>query len=81
MRQQPIKYQDGPIGEIALVPDFLPAPENLAFKEKTVKVTLSLSKSTLDFFKGKAAHHQAKYQRMIRILLDKYAAHYAELGH
>ena len=81
MKRQPITYQDGPIGQVALVADFLPAPENLTFKEETVKVTLALNKSTVDFFKDSAAHHRAKYQRMIRVLLDKYAAQHTGSGH
>ena len=68
------KYTDGPIGRIEIVPDFLPSPQDLAFKDDQVKVTLSLSKSTINFFKRQAAYHQAKYQRMIRRLLDSYVA-------
>ncbi|MEM7055770.1 MAG: hypothetical protein AAF392_02720 [Bacteroidota bacterium] len=39
MKQQPITYQDGPIDQVVIVADFLPAPENLTFKEESVKVT------------------------------------------
>jgi len=35
-----IKYTDEPLGEPKVVPDFLPAPEDLVFKEEGVKVTL-----------------------------------------
>jgi|TARA_B110000263_G_scaffold204661_1_gene185004 predicted DNA binding CopG/RHH family protein len=66
------KYNDGPIGEIEVVDDFLPSPEELAFKEDTVKVTIALSKSSVEFFKGKAEEHQTAYQKMIRRLLDSY---------
>jgi hypothetical protein len=38
-----IKYTDEPIGPMKVVPDFLPAPEDLVFKEDTVKVTIALS--------------------------------------
>jgi hypothetical protein len=31
--------------------DFLPSPEELALKDETVKVTISLSKTSIDFFK------------------------------
>ena len=77
------KYTEGPIGRIALVPDFLPTPEELVLRggEEKVKVTLSLNKSTLDFFKQKASRHHAKYQRMIRTLLDQYVAHHAADKH
>ena len=37
-----------------------------------MKVTLALSKSSVEFFKSEAAKHQTQYQRMIRRLLDSY---------
>jgi predicted DNA binding CopG/RHH family protein len=55
-----------------VVADFLPSPAELAFKEDGVKVTLALSKSSVDFFKSEASKHQTQYQRMIRRLLDSY---------
>jgi len=66
------KYTDEPIGKIEIVADMLPSPEELAFKEDTVKVTISLSKSSVDFFKKEAKKHDTKYQQMIRRLLDAY---------
>ena len=67
------KYSDdGPIGEIEFVDDFLPSPDELAFKEDTVKVTIALSKSSVDFFKEKAQENDTAYQKMIRRLLDSY---------
>ncbi len=66
------KYSEGPIDEIEVVEDFLPSPDELAFKEDTVKVTISLSKSSVDFFKAKAEEHHTAYQKMIRKLLDSY---------
>jgi hypothetical protein len=70
-----IHYKDEPMA-MEVVPDFLPPPERLVLKEETVKVTLSLSKPTLEFFKRRARRQQAKYQRMIRRVLDLYASHY-----
>lgn len=67
-----IKYTDEPLGDIQLVPDFLPSPAELAFREEGVKVTLSLSKKSIDFFKSEASKHHTQYQRMIRRLLDAY---------
>jgi len=67
-----IKYTDEPIGKVKVVADMLPSPEELAFKEDTVKVTISLSKSSVDFFKKEAEKHDTKYQQMIRRLLDAY---------
>ena len=68
-----IKYTDEPIGEIRIVPDFLPSPAELAFREESVKVTISLSKKSIEFFKTEASKHHTQYQRMIRQLLDAYA--------
>jgi hypothetical protein len=67
-----IKYKNEPIGRIEIVPDFLPSPAELAFREEGVKVTLALSKKSVEFFKSQAAMHRTQYQRMIRRLLDSY---------
>ncbi len=67
-----IKYTDEPIGKIQVLPDFLPSPTELAFREEGVKITLALSKKSIDFFKSEAAKHQTQYQRMIRRLIDAY---------
>ena len=63
-----IVYTDEPMGDVEGVADFLPSPAELAFREDGVKVTLALSKSSVDFFKSEAAKHQTQYQRMIRNL-------------
>ena len=67
-----IKYTDEPIGDIEVIEDFLPSPEELAFRDETVKVTIALSRSSVDFFKGEAEKHNTPYQKMIRRLLDTY---------
>jgi predicted DNA binding CopG/RHH family protein len=67
-----IKYTNEPLGKLEVVSDFLPSPEELAFREEGVKVTLALSKKSVDFFKSEAAKHHTQYQRMIRRLLDSY---------
>lgn len=67
-----IKYTNEPLGKIEVVADMLPSPAELAFKEDTVKVTIALSKSSVDFFKKEAKKHDTKYQQMIRRLLDEY---------
>ena len=66
------KYTEEPIGPLIVVPDFLPSPEDLVFKEDTVKVTIALSKESIDFFKHEAEKHHTQYQKMIRRLLDIY---------
>jgi len=63
------------MGKVRRVADFLPSPEELALKEETVKVTISLSKASIDFFKSEAKKHNTQYQKMIRRLLDEYISH------
>ena len=67
-------YTDEPLGDIRIIDDFLPSPEDLVFKEDNVKVTLGLSRRSVDFFKREAKKHRTQYQKMIRRLLDLYAA-------
>ncbi len=70
-----IKYTDETIGRVKVVADFLPSPEQLALKDETVKVTIALSKTSVDFFKNEAKKYNTQYQKMIRRLLDEYSAH------
>ncbi len=70
-----IEYTDEPMGKVKVVSDFLPSPEELALKDETVKVTIALSKTSVDYFKKEAKTHNTQYQRMIRRLLDEYTAH------
>jgi predicted DNA binding CopG/RHH family protein len=71
-----IKYTDEPMGEVKIIKDFLPAPEQLILKEDNVKVTISLSKSSITFFKRQAVKHRTSYQKMIRRVVDYYASQY-----
>ena len=72
-----IKYTDEPMVNVRVVSDFLPSPEELALKDETIKVTIALSKASVDFFKKEAQKHNTQYQKMIRRLLDEYAIHQA----
>ena len=72
-----IRYTDEALGRLKVVPDFLPRPEELAFRDVGVKVTIALSKRSVEFFKGEARKHNTQYQRMIRRLLDAYAEHHS----
>jgi len=74
-----IKYTDEPLGKLKIVDDFLPPPEELAFKEDNVKVTITLSKASVEFFKKEAKKHHVQYQKMIRRLLDLYTTHHQNL--
>ena len=73
-----IKYTDEPMGKLKVIGDFLPSPERLALKEDKVKITISLSKSSIDFFKKEARRNRTSYQKMIRQVIDFYASHYQE---
>lgn len=67
------QYTHEPLGKVAVVEDFLPPPDKLAFREETVRVTITLNKASVEFFKREARKHGTPYQVMIRKLLDAYA--------
>jgi len=71
-----IKYTSEPLGRVEVVNDFLPSPDQLVLNDDGVKVTISLSRRSVDFFKAQANRSNTSYQRMIRRLLDTYADHY-----
>jgi len=72
------KYTDEPLGSPKVVPDFLPRPADLAFRDAGVKVTIALSRRSVEFFKTEAQKNKTQYQRMIRHLLDAYAEQHAQ---
>jgi len=76
MKKHKVKYSKGPIGKIKIVDDFLPKPKDLVLKEETKKITISLTKASIDFFKSEAAKYHTNYQTMIRVLIDKYTSRY-----
>jgi hypothetical protein len=47
-------YTRGEIGKVRVVKDFLPPPEMLVLRETDVKVTLSLSQCSVDFFQTRS---------------------------
>jgi predicted DNA binding CopG/RHH family protein len=75
-----VDYTDNPelpdIEHVKIVDKkFLPRPEELVFKESaSEKVTLSLDKETVAFFKHKAKESGASYQRLVRNILREYVA-------
>jgi predicted DNA binding CopG/RHH family protein len=73
MSERTRKYSDGEIGKLRIVEDFLPAPDELVPREDNVKVTLSLSRRSVEFFKREAGKARVPYQRMVRALVDSYA--------
>ena len=73
-----IKSTNEPLGNVRVIKDFLPPPEALALKEDTVKVTIALSKTTIEFFKEQAEKNHTQYQKMIMQLLDMYTRRFAK---
>jgi hypothetical protein len=71
-----IEYTDEPMGELRIVKDFLPPPDQLVLKEDNVKVTISLSKASVTFFKREAEKRRTSYQKMIRRVIDFYTSQY-----
>ncbi len=78
------KYENAPddireaIEGASIIEDFLPPPELLVAKEETKKITISLSKRSIDFFKQVSDETHIPYQQMIRKVIDNYADHYAK---
>jgi len=78
-KKEIIKYSDSPrdiaeaIDSSKVIKDFLPSPDKLVLKEKTQKITINLSKKSLDFFKNEAKKYNVSYQKMIKNLIDKYS--------
>ena len=71
-----IRYADEPMGGLRVIKDFLPPPDQLVLKQENVKITISLKKSSVDFFKKEAEKHRISYQKMIRRVIDWYASQY-----
>ena len=71
-----IRYTDdqGEIrGKLKIVEDFLPSPEELAAEFNHEKITLNVSRKSLDFFRTAARKNGVKYQQLMRAALDSYA--------
>ncbi len=59
-----------------IIRNFLPPPESLVLREDKVKVTISLSKDSVEYFKREAKKQRTSYQKMIRKVIDFYASHF-----
>ncbi len=75
-----VRYKHEPLGRLRIIPDFLPGPEDLIVRDEGVKVTIALSKRSVEFFENEARRHKTPYQRMIRRRLDAYAEHHSRSG-
>jgi hypothetical protein len=79
MKKREIRYTSEDMGQIKIVEDFLPSPDQLIVKEETVKITIALTRDSVDFFKEAAKKQHTHYQTMIRSLLDQYTAHFRNI--
>lgn len=72
-------YTDAPddineaLEHAVIVDDFLPSPAEFISRAKKEKITISIDKHSLDFYKSYARKHNAKYQTMINDVLGSYA--------
>ena len=73
MKKKGPDYTRGEMGNVRIVKDFLPLPSQLVLRDDNVKVTLSLSRRSIAFFKREAKKQRVPYQKMIRALVDGYA--------
>ena len=82
MKREKVAYTNAPkniaaaLKNAKAISDFLPPPEELVLKESKVKVTISLSSRSVDFFKKHAKKNNTKYQTMIFEVLDRYVQNY-----
>ena len=56
-------YTDEPMGQLEVVEDFLPPPDRIVLKEDGVKVTISLSKHSVEFFKAHAQDRRCRIKK------------------
>jgi hypothetical protein len=66
-----INYSDEPM-QIGAVVDILPSPAQLAAMARTERATLTLTKTTLDYFRAAAKKEDVSYNVLIRNALDEY---------
>ena len=78
MKNKAAKYISGKIGRVKVIDDFLPSPDALAAREDNVKVTLGLSRRSVEYFKRAAKTRRVPYQRMIRAWVDAYTERQAK---
>ena len=67
-------YKNSPLRRIQVVKDFLPKPDQLILKETNIRITLNLSRRSIEYFKKLGQKMHAPYQKLIRSLVDEYTA-------
>jgi hypothetical protein len=70
--------QDEIVGELRPVSDVLPPPDRLVLRDEGVKVTRTLSRRSIAFFKQEAKRNRVPWQRMIQALVESMRAGMAE---
>jgi predicted DNA binding CopG/RHH family protein len=80
MKERTVRYTKGDIGRVRVVKDFLPPPGELVLADDNVKVTLTLTRRSIAFFKREAKKRRVPYQRMIRALVDEYSVRQSSSG-
>jgi predicted DNA binding CopG/RHH family protein len=80
-QQKNDKIVEGSFGAMEEIADFLPRPEELVFRPKGVKVTITLSEDSVNYFKEHAEQLQTSYQRMMRNLIDEYVRRMRDREH
>ena len=79
MKKTKVVYTEEPkdiaesIRRSIIISDFLPPPNQLIRKVPKVRVTLQLTKSSVEQFKKYANEHDDNYQCLIRDVVDQYA--------
>lgn len=58
-----MRYTNEPLGDLKVIPEFLPYPEDLVLRDEGIKITISLSKRSIEFFKSEAKKYNTQYQR------------------
>jgi predicted DNA binding CopG/RHH family protein len=67
-----IIYTDEPLHFGEIVEDFLPPPEKLILKKKTVTVELELTEEIVNFLEKQANKQKITYQNIIESLVKNY---------
>ncbi len=57
--------------------DFLPRPDQLRLTRSRVKVTVELTRQSVDFFRSLSLEKRNEYRRTMAELLEWYAAHHS----
>jgi hypothetical protein len=69
-----VEYTDGPLGDLVIIEDHLPPPDQIVLKEPNTRVTINLQASNIEYFKREAKRHHTQYQKLIRNVLALYVS-------